>query len=341
MGRKERKRFADNEAVSELLKKDKHTAEEIEFIKEAYTGVGGLVSSGWDSGQFFTPSVVTEFIVKILRIESGTVLEPSCGGGAFLRALPERCQITGIEYMHETAKVSTVCYPRALIMNEDALKVKFSHQFDYVIGNPPYGLKVDDWDFDSGKKAKSEIAFLEYGLRNLREGGLLAMVIPDSVLQGQATAAFRKYIMEEHNLVGIISLPIETFSKAGTKVKTSVMVIKKGRHIFHEHQQVLMAVCKDIGWDSRGNETGKCDLPMIADEFSNFLDGQDMMNMQLAVAHAMQAIEDGEGESFTIPVSDSDTTPDVTEPPEEKPAPAVAKKVPKKKAVLEGQLELV
>lgn len=291
MGRKEAKRYEDNERVKKILRQETHSDEDIAFMKQAYTGVGGLVSSGWDNGQFFTPSVITEFVVDLLGIEEGRVLEPSCGGGAFLRALPEACDVTGIEYMVETSEVSRICYPDATIIQGDALTQTFDEPFDYVIGNPPYGLKVDDWEFDSGKKAKSEIAFIEYGLRNLREGGFLAMVIPDGILSNRNALAFRKHIFENHTLCASISLPIQTFYHAGTSVKTSILIIRKGVHAFAEHQKVFMAMCEEIGWDTRGKPTSKSNIPEILDEYRKFKQESDLMNMEIAIRYAQEMID--------------------------------------------------
>lgn len=306
MGRKEAKRYEQNERVREILRHDTHSAEDIAYMKQAYTGVGGLVSTGWSNGQFFTPSVITEFVVNLLGIEGGRVLEPSCGGGAFLRALPDACDVTGIEYMMETSEVARICYPNAKIIHGDALKQTFKEPFDYVIGNPPYGLKVEDWEFDSGKKAKSEIAFIEYGLRNLKEGGFLAMVIPDSILANKAAEPFRKYVLDNHTLCASISLPTQTFYHGGTSVKTSILIIRKGVHAFAEHQQVFMALCSDIGWDSRGNPTDKSDIPKLLDEYRKFKETSDKMNMHLAIAHAMYMIEEGTLEGERVLLTEED-----------------------------------
>lgn len=268
MGRKERKRYDDNTKVREIIEKenDNITIEEIEFIKEAYTGVGGLNPSGWNNGQFFTPSVVTKFLVDFMGIRSGRVLEPSCGGGAFIAALPEECSITGVEYMIETARVAELCYPHATILQGDTLETTFEEPFDYVIGNPPYGLNATNWDFDCGKKLKSEVAFIEHGLRHLKVGGILGMVIPDSILANKREEAWRKHMMEHHKLLAVISLPSQTFYHVGTSVKTSVIVIQKGIKMTDE-DKVFMALCKDIGWDSRGKPINKCDLVPIMDEW--------------------------------------------------------------------------
>jgi type I restriction-modification system DNA methylase subunit len=270
MGRKERKRYDDNNKVREIINKKKQdiTSEEVEFMKTAYTGIGGLTNSGFNSGQFFTPEVVTGFVVDMMGITGGRVLEPSCGGGAFIRALPEECDVVGCEYMVDTARVAEICNPNAHIINGDTLEMTFDQPFDHVIGNPPYGLKVDNWTFDCGSKSKSEVAFIEHGMRHLKDGGILGMVVPDSILANKREENFRKHIIENHCLLAVVSLPVETFYHVGTSVKTSFLMIKKGLPL--EDDTVFMAMCEDIGWDRRGNPTNKCDLVPILFEWMDY-----------------------------------------------------------------------
>ena len=267
LGRKERKRFADNEKVRELLEKTNHTEEEIKFIKECYSGIGGLTRSGWNSGQFFTPTEVAVFTRLMMGIEGGRVLEPSCGGGVFLDVLPSDCDIHGVELMAEAARVSEICYPQASIYQGDTLEMGWDEPFDYVIGNPPYGLTIDNWEFACGKKLKSEVAFIEYGLKWLKPGGILGMIIPDSILANQREKPFRKHILNNHQLLAVVSLPTETFCHSGTRVKTSLLMIKKGKT--DENYSVFMSICENVGWDNKGNLKRESDLPAIYYEYLN------------------------------------------------------------------------
>lgn len=270
MGRKERKRSSLNAEVRELLQKEQWTDEEISFIREAYSGIGGLVGSQWDQGQFFTPAPIAEFVIKMMGIESGRVLEPSCGSGNFFRYIPVHCETVGVELMGEAARVASVCYPHVHIIQGNTLETQIAGEFDYCIGNPPFGLKVD-FNFACGAKSlKSEAAFVEYGLRSLKDGGVLGLIVPDSILANQKEAVFRKWIMEHHRLLGVVSFPTTTFYHTGTGVKTSLLMIQKGRnHILNDDYSIFMAISEDIGWDHRGNPTTS-DLDQIYEAYSSF-----------------------------------------------------------------------
>lgn len=275
MGRIERKRWANNDRVSDLLKEAERRELdliEIEEIRRGYTGFGGLHNT---FGQFFTPQVVTRFIVDLLGITSGQVLEPSCGAGAFIEALPSACQVEGFEMMHQAYSVANLLYPSAKITQGNTLTYleDLEERFDYVVGNPPFCdiPKFEEYPgftiATKGRK-RSEWYFLELGLRALKPGGVLAYILPDGILGNPKEAILRKWLMDHAWVRGVISLPPETFKMSGTTVKTSVLILQKMvPGIDLGNYQILMAISKDIGWDSRGRETGKCDLPEIAAEW--------------------------------------------------------------------------
>lgn len=291
MGRAERKRWADNDRVCELLEESDRrnlTAEELAEIRARYTGQGGLVASRWDNGQFFTPGVVTKFVIDLLGIHEESelnILEPSCGGGAFLEHLPFASNVTGIEQLHQAAKVSGLLHPAARIHAADALSMNddLAGRFDVVVGNPPFGpyrRQDDHVGFEATTRSgKLEWAFIELGLNALRPGGVMAFVVPDGILGNSKDTPYRKWLLGNYWLHAVISLPELTFKPTGTTVKTSVLVVQKpygkveysdandgGRFCLCPFSDgVFMAVCSEIGWDSRLRPTGKCDLPKILD----------------------------------------------------------------------------
>jgi len=77
-------------------------------------------------GQVFTPKNIVEQMIK-MRKNTGTVLEPSCGYGAFLSFLEN---YIAIEYDKQ--------YSNPNILNMDFFQFPISNKFDTIIGNPPY-----------------------------------------------------------------------------------------------------------------------------------------------------------------------------------------------------------
>lgn len=89
---------------------------------------------------------------------------------------------------------------------EDSLKKKFDFKFDYVIGNPPY-INYRDLDIDTRKYVKKEFevckkgkfdycyAFIEKGIKDLKENGKMAYLIPGSIFKNVFSQNLREYML--------------------------------------------------------------------------------------------------------------------------------------------------
>lgn len=258
--RRDARRWEFNEKVKDLIQRGNLTAEERRFIKESFTGSGGLVSNRFGTGQYFTPSNVVKMIHRILGIKPGDrVADLSCGAGAFFDGL-EGCQLYGIELDNTAATVSSVLYPNALIVRGDALEhfEQLTEQaygrvqglMDHGVGNPPFGLSLPGkWHHRNMKFSKSvEIdlemdeeahaafrsslidsaaAFVEMTVRVVKPGGMIGLVVPEGILNANVHDQLRKWLFQECIVTAVISLPVETFYFSGTSVKTSVLIMRK------------------------------------------------------------------------------------------------------------------
>jgi len=86
-------------------------------------------------GQYFTPKVVTDFMISLADIsKKSKILEPSCGEGVFLELLHQKGfgNVTAFEIDQELAQdFDCVKY-------ESFVSAKIDNTFDLIIGNPPY-----------------------------------------------------------------------------------------------------------------------------------------------------------------------------------------------------------
>lgn len=242
------------------------TKEEINELKTLHSGYGGLSR---DTTQFFTPEVVADFMVKMLQIEDNAkVLEPAFGGGVFLNALLKNnatLRITGVELFYELYNIGTLCYKECNLYNGDTLDYidVFKEQFDYVIGNPPFGSAKERDGYKIGGK-RLEAQFLELTVNALKEGGKAALILPEGIFANASFKKLRMWLFDKCYYLGTVSLPENTFYFSNTSIKTSIMFIqKKYSNIDVGNYEILMAICEDIGWDNRGNPTGRCDLDKI------------------------------------------------------------------------------
>lgn len=164
--------------------------------------------------------------------------------------------------------------------------------FDIVLTNPPFGSKIPvtgedklkqydlahKWknkkgtnEWEKGKLADKEapqILFIERCLQLLKEGGRMAIVLPDGVFGNNQLGYIRKYIMERTRLVAVIDIPLETFMP-NTGTKTSILIAQKTKDI-PEDYPVFMCIAETCGHDRRGNIKEEDDIANIASEFKKW-----------------------------------------------------------------------
>jgi adenine-specific DNA-methyltransferase len=127
-----------------------------------------------DLGQWFTPSWAAEQIIEqefAWLPADARVAEPSCGDGAFLCAMPETWNATGVEIDPIAAARARAVSGRPVIVG-DFLSVDLSHlgQVQAIIGNPPFQS-----DLIAG--------FLDRSVQLLEEGGRAGFILPAYILQ--------------------------------------------------------------------------------------------------------------------------------------------------------------
>lgn len=73
----------------------------------------------------------------------------------------------------------------------------------------------------------SEVLFLEQDYKYLKEGGILAVVIPDGILSNSSLLYVRDQLSIWYQVLAIVSLPQYTFASTGAGVKSSILFLKK------------------------------------------------------------------------------------------------------------------
>lgn len=238
-----------------------------------------------------------------------TVLDPSCGVGSFLAAFyhrvknsgrfsTDRLRLFGQDKVERMARLATINLElfdvrehRITVGNSLARGSHLDHlngQVDIILTNPPFGARFSGDDirrtcgentpfFSSLRKAASsvdsELLFVDRNLQLLREGGRLLIVIPDGVVSAKGTAALlRQHVAGAATVRAVVELPAVTFAQAGTRTKTSVLYIQKGRS--ETSSRVFMAVAGDLGFQVSSRKgvqikqaAGENQLPQILEGF--------------------------------------------------------------------------
>lgn len=172
--------------------------------------------------------------------------------------------------------------------------------FDVVVTNPPFGARIPvrgdailsqydlgyEWktkkragqvDYFRTHKLKDaespQILFIERCLDLLREGGRMAIVLPEGILGNATTGYVRKFIRDEADVVAVVDCPLETFLPS-TPTKVGILVLQKTGQRSRRH--VFMATADRCGHDRRGipllrpDRTLDDDFPVVADAFDAF-----------------------------------------------------------------------
>ena len=121
--------------------------------------------------------------------------------------------------------------------------------FDIILSNPPFSMKysrehheqqeiLNQYEISGrGKNVKSlpsSVMFLERYKELVSDSGRILAIIDDSILSGDSFRSIRDYIRESFIIVGVISLPGDAFRRSASRVKTSLLILR--RRIEQEEQ---------------------------------------------------------------------------------------------------------
>ena len=215
-------------------------------LRRAVSGYrsGGVAKSGRGVlDEYYTPRGVVSFVKRVLdglpeigdAKRPALILEPSVGVGNFLDGIPKLANRSALIRAYDvneiSARIAKVLHPEAnvriapfesLFMDDRGGKRKPESmgEYDLVLGNPPYGDHRGKYRGlgEEPKIARYEDYFVKRSLDLLREGGVLAMVLPSGWLN-------RHKVERGWRIEVAYRLPNGVF--AGTDVGTDVVVLRK------------------------------------------------------------------------------------------------------------------
>ena len=193
---------------------------------------------------FYTPPEITGTIADVLHehgIRPDRVLEPSAGVGAFVDSVLENrpdADIMAFEKDLMTGKILNHLHPgqKVRVQGFEKIEKPFMNHFDLAISNIPFGdVAVFDPDFSGSKDPARHSAartihnyFFLKSLDAVREGGIVAFITSQGVLDAPTNAPIREYMMNHANLVGVARLPNNLFTdNAGTEVGSDLIILQK------------------------------------------------------------------------------------------------------------------
>ncbi len=229
--------------------------------------------------------------------------------------LVQTCQMNLVMHGDGAANVfqaDSLASPGEWADAEATTKISYG-KFDVVLTNPPFGSEavVDDphvleqhelaraGSFGLRGSMPPEQLFVEAAWKFLKPGGVMAIVLPDSILNNPGLEFIRQWLFRRTRIIASIDLPKETFADSGGVPNPSVLFVQRlTREEIRlaeagalEANEIFMAIPKTAGRDKRGSPiyyrtpeglnvlddnmdpTVDDDLPLVAEQFASWHGG--------------------------------------------------------------------
>lgn len=247
------------QAINKLNEIDFNSSKEHHIFNVIYEDILQGLATKKDTGEFYTPRAVTQFIVDMVNPQLGEkITDPACGTAGFLVCAIEHLKkqvkniedrstlqatITGGElkplpFMLSVVNLITHDIAIPQIENGDSLSreynsIKQKDRVDIIVANPPFGGVVGDGmetNFPLNYRTKeSADLFLILFIQLLKDGGRAGIVLPDGSLTGDGVKQrVRQKLLEDCNLHTIVRLPQSVFAPYAT-VNTNLIFFEKGK----------------------------------------------------------------------------------------------------------------
>lgn len=240
---------------------DFNVAAERHLFGDLYENILRELQSAGDSGEFYTPRAVTQFMTDIIDPQLGEIVyDPACGTGGFLTAVIEKLKlqattvdarqliqanVRGTEYkplpyvlaltnliLHDV-EVPNIQYDDSLAREYTSIRNR--DRVDVILANPPFGGTVangNEGNFPANFRTReSADLFLVLIVNLLNAGGRAALVLPDGSLTGDGVKQrVREKLLTDCNLHTIVRLPQSVFAPYAT-VNTNLLFFDKKQSI--------------------------------------------------------------------------------------------------------------
>lgn len=206
-------------------------------------------------GGYYTSTALAKWLCDwAIQCATDVVLEPSCGGGAFLETAVHRylalgasaadiaSQLTGVEIIAGEARASRKRLTSELgkdaegvVQNSDFFgwwQGTAQPAFDAVIGNPPFiryqsfpephrtlaMTIMGDMGLKPNRLTNIWVPFVVAAVASLKPGGRLALVLPAEILQVTYAAQLRSFLTDHFERIDVVACNELFFEKAEQEV---------------------------------------------------------------------------------------------------------------------------
>lgn len=246
------------QVVNKLNEIDFTASEDRHLFNDIYENILKDLQSAGNSGEFYTPRPVTQFIIDILEPKLGEkVADFACGTGGFLTCAIEHLKkqqksvddikvlgetIIGVEKKplpHLLATTNLILHdidvPNIVHDNSLTKDIRDLKEIDYVdviAMNPPFGGVEEDSvliNFPKNFQTKETAdLFMTLIMYRLSDKGRAGVVLPDGFLFGEGVKTkIKEKLLSEFNLHTIVRMPNGVFAPY-TGINTNLLFFEKG-----------------------------------------------------------------------------------------------------------------
>lgn len=224
--------------------------------------------AGKKGGEFFTPSMVSELLARLVKPkENDRIYDPACGSGSLLIRVAKQVSSdkVAIYGQERNGQTHSLCKMNMFLHHIDDARIEWGDtisnplhledgklmKFQVVVANPPFSL--DKWSIgfagDNGDKnfkmtpnldpygrfewgvppkSRGDYAFVQHMLYSLAEDGRMAVILPHGVLFRGGSEGRIRKEIIDLNLLDAV-IGLPENLFYGTSIPACVMVFRKDR----------------------------------------------------------------------------------------------------------------
>lgn len=201
-------------------------------------------------GQFYTPKYISKTMIKIaldlLKTAPQTAIELAAGEGDLILELinlAPSCHISAVDIDCDNASLLKELNKNFTIYNADStLPLDFleGKSFQFALGNPPFlsNILVNEYIQEIlhkylglkttiNQNIRAEYVFICQYLSLLEPNGLLAIILPESIISGHRSKKIREALLSNWQIEQILEVCGHPFDS--TEAKTHILFIRKAK----------------------------------------------------------------------------------------------------------------
>ncbi|MBU3114113.1 class I SAM-dependent DNA methyltransferase [Clostridium lacusfryxellense] len=284
------------------------------------------VATAGTNGQFRTPRHIIDMMVKLMKpTPEDIILDPAAGTAGFLvsaqqylrdnhadlflvKGLKEHFNNNMFYGFDMDSTMLRIGAMNMMLHGVDNPNIEYKDslsevntdkdKFTLVLANPPFKGSLDYEAVSADllkitKTKKTEILFLALFLRELKNGGRGASIVPDGVLFGSTGGhkSIRQEIIDNHKLEAIISMPSGVF-KPYAGVSTAIMIFTKTGSGGTDKVWFYDMKADGYSLDDKRNPIENSDIDDIIERFSNLDKETDSKRKEQSFFVPVQEIRD-------------------------------------------------